>query len=221
MVAKRHNFPLEEPKQLWVFTTLKSTDQSTNHVAALNNASFNVKFVADVAKVEMSGHYFAWQYQHIFNLTDIEMEEAVVFLRYWNILRLCCGMQMSADWRDFLSHPVNYTSTPHHHANNTSGDPACEMYNIDQVASRLLATNLAGIIKPHKNLAPFLLRPSQVDGELNETYCSDYNKQIAQYHVGFNHFVVNGTIHGLAASQKVVNMSSVTKRMNSDPIKWK
>lgn len=60
------------------------------------------------------------------------MSDVFEFLRFWDVLRLCCGSQMSEDWRNELNPAEGYT--PHHDVHGSSF-PACRMYDIDQVSS--------------------------------------------------------------------------------------
>ena len=199
LMLKRHSFPDDRPKKnMWVFTTLDPSKRDSDHTVALAKANYEVKYVANVTNLERLGHFMAWEYQNIFQLTNFEMEEVVNFLRYWDILRICCGCQMSADWRDVLlsgSDFKAYAKRIHHHNISSASYPACEMYDIDMVAMRFLDTNLAKKIRRYPELALFMMRPSEVDGPLTDTYCSQYNKDVQHYQLGFNHRVVNGTIY--------------------------
>ena len=52
---------------------------------------------------------------------------------------MCCGKQMSADWRKQLTPSAKYKK---HHGKNSSSFPACEMYNISEVEKLLMKADV-------------------------------------------------------------------------------
>ena len=100
-----------------------------------------IPYIADFDIVSKRGHTIIMEYQEYFNLSDhkktSQIEQAFVYIRYWDILRICCGMQMSADWRNQLRPLVTYKQ---HHYENSSAYTACEMYNMSNVEKPLMKT---------------------------------------------------------------------------------
>jgi hypothetical protein len=78
-------------------------------------------------------------YKSVFSLTDSEFAEVVDYIRLWDILRRCCGPQMSSDYRARLLRHKTYK--PHRQSGNVAFD-ACENYDIDAVEKAFIATSL-------------------------------------------------------------------------------
>lgn len=202
-VLKEHHVPSRVGNE-WMFTTANPLIPLTNHTKTILAEGFDLKYVANMREVERLGYLVAWDYQHIFKLRDSEMEQVAAFLRFWDIIRLCCGMQMSEIWREQMlqaayKRPRNYDAS--RHSNNTKEYfPACNIYDIDEVVSVFLNSSLAKQIRPH-DVSKYLLRASGSDGELTQHYCSDYNKDVVRYNLTFNARVIDGVIrHGNIAT---------------------
>jgi len=189
-VVKTHvinSYPPKEEnnKDVWLFTTSNGDANATFH--RFTSRGYNVKYVQEVQSLgKLGGHYMAYNYQGIFDLTDEQMEQIVEFMRYWEILRKCCGMQMSDDWREQLlplkKKKPGYTA---HHNEHDPVYPACQMYDIDAVETLFLHTKLAQAMSVFPNMHT-MLRPSTVDGTLNGKYCSRYNAAVEEHGIGMN-----------------------------------
>ena len=68
-----------------------------------------------------------FDYMQLFSLSDMEMRILYQHIRYWDVLRQCCGSQRSAVYESDLD--LSY--------------PACEMYNLTQVETSFLSSNLS------------------------------------------------------------------------------
>ena len=79
-----------------------------------------------------------FDYQQLFNLSDMEMRILYQHMRYWDILRQCCGLQQSIYNRMVLH---NVSLAPNSYLD--LGYPACEVYNITQVESSFLKTTVS------------------------------------------------------------------------------
>lgn len=107
-----------------------------------------------------------YAYQPIFQLNDEEMSALRGFLRYWTILRRCCGMQASKYWRALLHGIGNATDIlkPTY--------PACEVYNLSQVEH-----NFREFVRlsPHFGL----LYQNTIFQQFNGTMCQSTIEKIA------------------------------------------
>jgi hypothetical protein len=78
-------------------------------------------------------------YQEIFSLSNQDTKLLVQHIRYWEILRKCCGSQQSIDNRIRLHN----SSLPKMHAFEDYDYPNCEIYDLEQVERNFLRTNLS------------------------------------------------------------------------------
>ena len=58
-----------------------------------------VKYAQVMSRLAGRGSGIATEYQSFFGLSDAQLEEVVTYLRYWDILRMCCGAQMDDGYR--------------------------------------------------------------------------------------------------------------------------
>lgn len=79
------------------------------------------------------------KYAPFFNLTTDDVAAVQGYLRYWMVLRQCCGSQMARENRLRL-HGCNNTAIKDN-ADSLSW-PACEMYKLPQVIGLLKRTSL-------------------------------------------------------------------------------
>jgi hypothetical protein len=142
-----------------------------------------IPFIAEIDVVSKRGYFIVYEYQDIFGLSDKQMEYLVEYLRYWEILRVCCGVQMSSDWRNQLSPVSNYSQ---HHDPHSPAYPACEMYNISQVENLMLKTYVFQKFSQIISLHHVIGKPSTADGELNGTYCERCQANITMNNIQFN-----------------------------------
>ncbi len=84
-----------------------------------------------------------FDYAAIFNLTTTQTHVLYQHLRYWDILRKCCGYQQSIHNRDLL-----------HNRTQRYGEsfvlpnyPACHIYNFNEVEEAFFSTQLAAQFK--------------------------------------------------------------------------
>ena len=154
--------------RLWVFTTKagKEDQKVKQRVARMNK---NVTYEASLETLKRLGMHIIYEYQQFFNIPTKLMDLVYEFMRYWDILRVCCGPQMSEDWRQAL---LNNTSYRPHHSHESPAYPACEMYDLDKVEELYLNSVL---------MKRFSL-PTKFDG----TYCSRCSANIQKHHLKFN-----------------------------------
>ena len=129
----------------------------------------NVTYEASLETLNRLGVHIIYEYQQFFNIPTKLMDLVYEFMRYWDILRVCCGPQMSEDWRQTL---LNNTSYRPHHSHESPAYPACEMYDLGKVETLYLNS----VLMKHLSL------PSIFDG----TYCSRCSANIQKRHLKFN-----------------------------------
>mmetsp|Transcript_15379 Transcript_15379/g.42564 ORF Transcript_15379/g.42564 Transcript_15379/m.42564 type:complete len:172 (+) Transcript_15379:768-1283(+) len=114
----------------------------------------------------------------LFRLSRESQDELVEYMRYWDILRRCCGKQMSGKWRNEqfpeAKQAHDYNRTEYLHSPRYHG---CAMYDIDRVEDLFLQTPLYQKLVSHPQLE-IVARPSQADPPLTGTYCSRYNEAV-------------------------------------------
>ena len=125
-------------------------------------------------------HHFAAMYAHAFRLTTPQLYALVDYIRHWDVLRQCCGAQMSKDWRATLQGHDARTPDP---AVHSPWYAACEAYNLDVVEAMLVSTEVFRRFGAH---GQWIKKLSTHDGDLNGTYCSWANNEIARHNLQFN-----------------------------------
>ena len=203
-VFKTHH-PLRVPintsqQSLWIFAT--GMDSNWNHIrdgiltehqddiltpdrADHTNIEkrFNWSVRATQSPTELSRygwHHFAAMYAHAFRLKTWQLYALVDYIRYWDVLRQCCGTQMSNDWRSTLQ--GNHVKTPEPDV-HSPGYPACGAHNMDVVEKLLLNTS---VFRRFGAYAEIIQKLSGPDGILNGTYCRWANEKIARLNLPFN-----------------------------------
>jgi len=83
-------------------------------------------------------------FKPIFTLPEPVVREVHTHMKYWAILRQCCGSQQSEDHRLEL-HGISQEKQQGrlHHAQGSFADPDCEMYQLEVVEKLFLGTLLA------------------------------------------------------------------------------
>lgn len=112
-------------------------------------------------------------YRDMLGLSPTQMDVLREYMRHWDVLRMCCGVQMSSDWRGALS--LDTRDDTH----------ACSIYDISAVERRFMRTTAYKMFAPHPNLAK-ILQPSLRDRPLAGTYCETYNRAVTSQHLHFN-----------------------------------
>jgi hypothetical protein len=126
----------------------------------------------------MSAYMVVWKYQSIFALTDSEMVAVAAYFELWDILRLCCGKQMSKHWRHWLT---TYETTNSRHAAAVVN--LCQQRNISQVETDLLLTSVAKQLRKSRNND--MVRPSTSE-PLSGSYCELYKRGVKEKHLKFD-----------------------------------
>lgn len=119
------------------------------------------------------------RYAKYFGLDAEQSAKLHEYFRYWDVLRRCCGKQMAIDWREMVRHrtldPGSVKPGRLRHDVHDASYHACDMYNITDVELRLLGT----AVLESKDVPRQLLRTSDVDGEMDGTYCAQCDARLA------------------------------------------
>ena len=176
----------EYPNGIWLFRTGKRDTEKIDWMKLEDKVSSPVVSLKYVQSLETLGrdgiHGILDDYARIFRLSAHELTELSEYIRYWTILRQCCGKQMSVDWRKMLQKHTRDGHAIHNHKRSMH-DPnyhACEMYNIKWVERLLLQSEFLMHFKENEGKNAQLYRVSNVDGTLNGNYCEVCEKYIEQ-----------------------------------------
>jgi len=118
-----------------------------------------------------------YDYQRPLGLTDEQTTDLAEYMRYWEILRRCCGAQMSKDFSARLRG---------HARERNDTDIAfdmCEAYNITNVEGMLMRTRI------HREFAPTIdaiARISSFDQKYDGTYCRRTQVATRKCNLAFN-----------------------------------
>jgi len=175
-VLKTHQSVSDWPANMvddatWVFATTEGTHGAVEISAIKNKFDIEPKYVQSVQDLKDVGTKLTYDYQSVFNLSDQQIHDVYDYMSLWDVLRQCCGCQMSKHWRDVLLQKTN--------ADDTSTGKMCASKDLDDVESRLMRTTVHGVLGSTDKL-------SIVDLTLNGTYCSWFNRQVACKKLQFN-----------------------------------
>ena len=167
---------LGEHQSAWLFATASSESEVQRlRSAHPANSAFPLKYVQFMAELSRRGYTLAAEYRSVFGLSDEQASQLVEYMQPWEVLRQCCGKQMSEIYRAQLQHRTpSYVSGP---------DPGCSAYNLDEVEQQLLQTD---VYRRHSHRSRTLRAVSNIDDELNGTYCRNQNARIVRLRLGQN-----------------------------------
>ena len=119
-------------------------------------------------------------YRPFFDITDGEFSDVVRYIRAWDVLRRCCGPQMSKDYRARLYGDKKYK--PHRGPGSVDYD-SCEMYDVDAIERELVGLRL---FKKCDDLRPLQDGERVAWAALDGTFCSRYKEAAIKTGAGFN-----------------------------------
>eukprot|EP00729_Bicosta_minor_P007506 gene7506-10011_t len=186
----------------WLFTTSGRNDSASSSVskALLVSAdgarSVDVKYEQNYNRVlELGSRIAAADYAPLFGLTVRETAVLEAYIHDWDVLRLCCGTQLSKGYRSVLWNAGSVrgggaadTETGAEPAAPVVPAPlpqqrhACENYNIPAVEMNLVNSD---IFKRGRDV-PRLLQASLRDGPFTGKYCKCANQMISEKKLAFN-----------------------------------
>lgn len=193
-----------------LFTTLKAGDaikRDSNpevwkpYSRALSRAwGVEVHYVQLFESLGLRGHNIVYDYQLPLNLTDTQADALAEFIKYWEILRRCCGAQMSSDYRHRLFDrypldPANAWYTPRiprgveawneshiYKPHRSQSDPnfdSCEIYDIGEVERALMRTNVFQACSSLQQIRRISLADLDFDGR----YCERSKERTIKFHL--------------------------------------
>ena len=148
-----------------------------------NIAAGSLTYVQLTAAVGIRDWKIVEDYRPFFKITDDEFADVVQYVRLWDVLRRCCGPQMSEDYRARLY--GNATYSPHRRPGSVDYD-SCEMYDVD-VVEKLLVGN--PLFRRCPELQTVEYRPPKSRKTwttLNGTFCRTYEKAAVEARAQFN-----------------------------------
>ena len=178
--VKTHNEVMNIPRGSWLFITTRNGRPDEKRQKMLDHYEAGIfQQSCDISEAIREQYFVARKYQPTFGLSDDEMSAVYQYLRYWDILRLCCGAQMATEYRNILLGKSNQTHE-------------CQAYNIDKITEMLFKTSIAQMILKHPHLAE-LLAPSNRDIPFFHSYCGRYNQAVVEDRLTFNKRITQRT----------------------------
>lgn len=154
-----------------IFTAAVDRAEAVQTRDRLRKEGYKLAFVQDMESLKADGiPGLVSHYVQGYSLTTDDYQDLSEYFSHWEILRQCCGQQMSKKWRNDMM-PLQYKRKdldPH---------PTCGNYDIDEVENALMSTNLYAKMQQYPNMMA-LNKPSLNDDALNGTYCSSYNFRV-------------------------------------------
>lgn len=121
-----------------------------------------------------------WEYQEAFSLKSKAMTYLEEYLRLWDILRECCGVQMSKHNRKRLKN--EHDSFPPH----SLWVPHCDIYNTDEILKLVKLTFVVQHVDKYSDLYWSLVLPSEVENSKLPDYCSRYDSFVRETKAEFD-----------------------------------
>ena len=178
------------PQPAWIFETTRNreTGYAAKQLAKIGKAKYPTVLAIDTADVAISGYQVARpEYETVFALTPEQSNMLYEWLYYWDILRMCCGVEMSQAWRDVIIGPnVAGVRQSKHSFGNVSSSivlKLCGQHNITKVEHDLMRTTLYH--RMHVRV-PMLGKVSDADGPLTGHYCKTCAINIRDFGLGFH-----------------------------------
>ena len=172
---ERPTIPVEATRErLWVFATGFDADWNTTvdeRDAIESHLGWPVRLTQQPAELRRRGwEHFATKYADAFRLTMPQRDALGEYTRHWEVLRRCCGTQMSSSWRAALQGAA-------------ADRHACAAHDLDAVEAALMTTEVYRRFGARdKHLRSLSLR----DGDLNGSYCRWANEQVGRRALAFN-----------------------------------
>lgn len=155
-------------KNTVVFTTAVSKEEARKMERRLTRQGHTVAFVQNMESIKEEGVAgLVDEYVTGYGLSERDRTNLNEYFSNWEILRQCCGQQMSARWRNDMV-PEKFK------IDKFGSHPTCPTYDIDVIEKAFMETELYSMINKYPSVQP-LNKASLNDGYLNGTYCSSYN----------------------------------------------
>lgn len=169
----------EDGTGVLVFSTAKTRAKAIETHHALVERGYRMGFIQDIDTLsDIGDRGMLARYTETFGLGEDDAADLNDYILHWDVLRMCCGKQMSKHWRhELLPADKRNPSIAKH--------PSCGTYDIESVERGFLETRLYAEFASHMALR-VMNRPSLVDGDLDGTYCLRYNDLVRTQGVKFN-----------------------------------
>lgn len=190
LVIKMHDSPTEydpvaqatrgraNERKAWHFVSWRETTRNPQDLVEQLRLTWglDVRYVQTRNAIRTRGYRYVQDYQDILGLDDNHMGMALEYLRYWTILRKCCGLQMSShqlgkiamwgnNWPDRnVSHPAY---------------PDCALYDMKMVTDHFLQTR---VYRAFGKKVPQLSAVSNADLPIYDSYCDEVNNAVKKHH---------------------------------------
>jgi hypothetical protein len=164
-----HNYFDAVPPGTWVVTT-EDAGSKRNLKSEIKSKRPNIilPLSIDFSDVKALGASIVYKYKLLFGVSDDNINHFTGYIKLWQILRVCCGRQISGKWRAFLFKKTYALS---------SLSP-CLMYNISEIEKRFKNSYMFKLFSDKPLIRSVITKPSLVDGTLNGTYCETCNNNI-------------------------------------------
>lgn len=162
----------------WHFVSWRETTRKPHDIVEELRRTWNrdIRYVQTRNIIRNRGYRYVQDYQDILGLNDGQMDIVLEYLRYWTILRKCCGLQMSShqlgklatwgkNWPDRnVSHPAY---------------PDCAIYDMKMVTGHFLQTRA---YRAFGKKVPQLTAVSNADLPIYDGYCEEVNNAVKIHH---------------------------------------
>jgi len=183
--ARKQQKPVKVPvnfksphKHLFVTGTLEAGDkewQQSARAMELEYEEFKPNTIDYVALTDSLGRkddpLLLRDYANVLSLSEAQVATLSDFLEAWDKLRVCCGAQMSKDYRTRLN-GIEYKKHSFTHnaaANHVKASDLCESYDMDAIERKMMSTE---VYKTCGHNVELIRKLSTMDGPLDGTYCS-------------------------------------------------
>ena len=197
-VVKTHVVPAEGfPPDAWLFASeiddAIGADDPWQGAAERMSHELNheVKYAQVMSRLAEQGSGIASEYQPFFGLSDPQIEEVVTYLRYWDILRMCCGAQMDDGYRAELGGGA--PADPSAGAGSylmTVKPESCGTYDIQAIERHAVRTEVFQLAVAGGKGSAYLRSTSSLEADagydLNGRYCVWFNKEVTCQKLDFN-----------------------------------
>ena len=217
-VVKTHVVPADGfPNDAWLFASeideaVGSDDPWQGAAQRMSGElGHEVKYAQVMSRLAGRGSGIATEYRSFFGLSDLQLEEVVTYLRYWDILRMCCGAQMDDGYRaelgggagaDVGAGPGSYLMT--------AKPERCGTYDIQAIERHAVQTHVFQLALKGGKGSAYLRSTSSLEAdagyELNGGYCAWFNKEVACQHLDFNQLPASPGCGGETSTRLPVNI---------------
>ena len=167
-LRKKYGYSINETIYIFV-----SQDKRVKQVIPQINRNKNkIDYIVDIVEYEkliQQDISIVFDYQLIFNLSNNEVLDVYQHMRYWSILRKCCGYQQSR-YNRLLLHNQSIDENSFFQIDY----PSCEIYNLTQVENNFFKTKISKLYPTEL----YISSKGGYDGLLRKNFCSYYEKQI-------------------------------------------